>query len=113
MAAFSRARTIRSRHVWCQYTKRQGLQPRGQRWNGEEHQMGIGSSKSRQVSRRHLLKTGAAALGGGAAALTGTPGLEAGAGQAPAVLTGSQTGRPFHGLVRHASTLDIQDMRLL
>jgi hypothetical protein len=30
-----------------------------------------------------------------------------------AVLTGTQTGRTFRGLVRHANTLDVQEMRLL
>jgi S-(hydroxymethyl)glutathione dehydrogenase/alcohol dehydrogenase len=35
------------------------------------------------------------------------------AGQAPAVLTGSQTGRRFKGLVRHGTTLDVQELRLL
>jgi len=68
------------------------------------------SSNGRRLSRRHVLKSGAAALGGGAALLTGEPESTA---QAPAVATGSQTGRTFKGLVRHANTLDIQEMRLL
>jgi len=58
-----------------------------------------------RLSRRHLLKTGAAALGGGAA-------LHAQA-QAPGVLTGTQTGRTFRGLVRHSTTIDVQELRLL
>jgi S-(hydroxymethyl)glutathione dehydrogenase/alcohol dehydrogenase len=60
-----------------------------------------------RLSRRHLLKTGAAALGG-SAALQGK--VQA---QAPGVLTGTQTGRTFRGLVRHSTTLDVQELRLL
>ncbi len=56
-----------------------------------------------RLSRRHLLKTGAAALGGSAA-------LKA---QAPGVITGTQNGRTFRGLVRHATTIDVQELRLL
>lgn len=58
-----------------------------------------------RVSRQQALRSGAAAIGGGAALLAGAP--------APAVLTGTQTGRTFRGLVRHAMTLDVQDLRLL
>jgi S-(hydroxymethyl)glutathione dehydrogenase / alcohol dehydrogenase len=66
----------------------------------------------RAVSRRHVLRSGAAALGGSAAFLAGaTTGAQNR--QAPAVLTGTQTGRTFRGLVRHDSTLDVQDLRLL
>src|SRR4051812_3566361 len=68
------------------------------------------SSRRRRLTRRDVLKSGASALGGGAAMLTGAPAPGA---QAPAVLTGTQTGRRFKGLVRHSSTLDIQEMRLL
>ena len=56
-----------------------------------------------RLSRRHLLKTGAAALGGGAA-------LKA---QAPGIITRTQMGRTFRGLVRHSTTLDVQELRLL
>ena len=74
------------------------------------------SSRRRRLTRRDVLKSGATALGGGAAMLTGAPapgGNVAQAAQAPAVLTGTQTGRTFKGLVRHSNTLDIQDLRLL
>jgi S-(hydroxymethyl)glutathione dehydrogenase/alcohol dehydrogenase len=76
--------------------------------------MAFQTRKKRAVSRRQALKAGAAALGGGAAFLGGTPTL-AGAQkpQAPATLTGTQTGRTFRGLVRHSNTLDVQEMRLL
>jgi S-(hydroxymethyl)glutathione dehydrogenase/alcohol dehydrogenase len=57
----------------------------------------------RRLTRRNLLKTGAAAL----AASTVVE-----AQQAPAVLTGTQTGRTFRGLVRHGTTLDVQELRL-
>jgi S-(hydroxymethyl)glutathione dehydrogenase/alcohol dehydrogenase len=60
-----------------------------------------------RLSRRHLLRTGAAA---GAAALGGGAALKA---QAPGVITGTQTGRTFRGLVRHSTTLDVQELRLL
>ncbi len=74
------------------------------------------SSRRRRLTRRDVLKSGATALGGGAVMLTGAPapGAQAAqAAQAPAVLTGTQTGRTFRGLVRHSNTLDIQDLRLL
>src|SRR5262245_52901901 len=67
----------------------------------------------RAVSRRQVLKRGAAALGGSAAFLAGADTGDAQNRQAPAVLTGTQTGRPFRGLVRHDSTLDIQELKLL
>ena len=67
----------------------------------------------RSVSRRHMLRTGAAALGGGAAYLTGARAADAKSAQAPAVITGTQTGRTFRGLVRHSNTLDVQELRLL
>ena len=65
----------------------------------------------RRLSRRNVLKTGAALF----AAEMGRrqaapPAVEAQ--QAPAVLTGTQTGRRFRGLVRHGTTLDVQDLRL-
>jgi S-(hydroxymethyl)glutathione dehydrogenase/alcohol dehydrogenase len=63
------------------------------------------------MSRRNVLKTGAAALGG-SAALFATPSPAQGA-QGPAIATGAQTGRPFRGLVRHSTTLDVQELRLL
>jgi S-(hydroxymethyl)glutathione dehydrogenase/alcohol dehydrogenase len=65
------------------------------------------------VSRRHLLRSGVAALGGSAAYLAGAGTPSAQSGQAPAVLTNAQIGRRFRGLVRHSNTLDIQDLRLL
>ena len=68
----------------------------------------MSQSKAR-VSRRKMLKT--AALGGGGALLAG-PAAAQGA-QAPAVLTGAQTGRTFRGLVRHSTTFDVQELRLL
>lgn len=64
------------------------------------------------MSRRQALKSGAAALGGGAALLAGAPAARARNAQAPAVLTGTQTGRSFRGLVRHGTTLDVQELRL-
>src|SRR5712692_1107394 len=67
---------------------------------------------TRAVSRRHVLRTGAAAIGGGAAALAGTT-PHAQDTQAPSIATGTQTGRTFRGLVRHDSTLDVQELRLL
>ena len=78
--------------------------------------MGTRPKGKKQLTRRGVLKTGATALGGGALLLGngGTP-LDAAPAQAqaPAVATGTQTGRPFRGLVRHEATLDVQEMRLL
>ncbi len=75
--------------------------------------MGTRSTHRRRLTRRQVLKTGAASLGGGMAMLTGAPALEAQPGQAPAIGTGTQTGRTFRGLVRHGTTLDVQELRLL
>ena len=69
------------------------------------------SSRSKRLSRRNILKTGATALGGGAALLAGSAAAQNS--QAPAVLTGTQTGRTFRGLVRHSTMLDVQELRLL
>jgi S-(hydroxymethyl)glutathione dehydrogenase/alcohol dehydrogenase len=71
---------------------------------------------AKRLSRRRMLKTGATALGGGTLALRGVaaaPAAGAAAQQAPAIATGTQTGRTFRGLVRHDATLDVQEMRLL
>jgi|SRR5262245_977519 len=70
------------------------------------------ASQSRsRLSRRRVLKTGVAALGGGTAWLDATSSVKTA--QAPAVLTGSQAGRTFRALVRHDTTLDVQELRLL
>ena len=71
------------------------------------------STSRRRLTRRHVLKTGAAALGAGTGVLNAPPVLEAQSTQAPAVVTGAQTGRSFRGLVRPGTTLDVQEMRLL
>ena len=75
--------------------------------------MGTESNGSGRLTRRRVLKAGAAALGGGTAVLAAAPALDAQAAQAPAVLTGTQVGRTFRGLVRHGTALDVQQMRLL
>ena len=75
--------------------------------------MGSESNGKRPVTRRRVLKAGATALGGGTALLTGMQEVSAQTAQAPAVLTNAQTGRTFRGLVRHDSTIDVQQMRLL
>ncbi|HYJ95660.1 MAG TPA: hypothetical protein VEV86_13605, partial [Vicinamibacterales bacterium] len=75
--------------------------------------MGTESNGKRRLTRRRVLKAGATALGGGTALLAGMPAVGAQNAQAPAVLTNTQTGRTFRGLVRHDSTLDVQQMRLL
>jgi len=68
---------------------------------------------ARTMSRRKWLRSGAAAIGGGAALLSGTgAGAQAQIGGAPAIATGAQAGRPFRGLVRHGTTLDVQELRL-
>jgi len=67
----------------------------------------------KRLSRRRVLRAGATALGGGAVALAGNAGAGAAPAQAPAIATGTQTGRTFRGLVRHDATLDVQEMRLL
>src|SRR6188474_3319012 len=75
--------------------------------------MGSESTGKQRLTRRRVLKSGATALGGGAALLSGSPTADAQNAQAPAVLTNAQTGRTFRGLVRHGSTLDVQELRLL
>jgi S-(hydroxymethyl)glutathione dehydrogenase/alcohol dehydrogenase len=62
------------------------------------------SSKSRNISRRRVLKTaGAAAVGTGAAALLG--GGIAAQGQAPAILTNAQGGRKYRAFVKSGPAL--------
>jgi S-(hydroxymethyl)glutathione dehydrogenase/alcohol dehydrogenase len=65
--------------------------------------------------RRALLTRGAAAVAGAAALGAGR--AEAGplqqqSGQAPAIVTGTQTGRSFRGFVRHGTGAGIEQMRL-
>ena len=60
--------------------------------------------------RRALLTRGAAAVAGVAA--MGAPSLSAQGGQAPAVATGTQTGRQFRGFVRRGTGAGIEQMRL-
>ena len=75
--------------------------------------MATHSRGKRGLSRRQLLTSGAAALGGSGALLGGMPDAHAQTPSAPAIGTGAQAGRPFRGLVRHDSTLDVQELRLL
>ena len=65
----------------------------------------------RRLSRRNVLKTGAALLAAEMGRLKTAPTVVE-AQQAPAVLTGTQTGRTFRGLVRHGTTIDVQELRL-
>src|SRR6266849_6795439 len=76
-----------------------------------ETPMAYEQKSKRRLSRRQILRSGAAALGGTGALLAGA--TEAAQNQGPAVLTGPQTGRSFRGLVRHDATLDVQELRLL
>jgi S-(hydroxymethyl)glutathione dehydrogenase/alcohol dehydrogenase len=61
-------------------------------------------SKSSRISRRRLLKTGAAAVGGGASVLLGG-GTVIAQGGAPAILTNAQGGRKFKGFVKYNGDL--------
>lgn len=70
------------------------------------------------LSRRSLLKKGAAAVaGGGAATLLGNQAPAAGvagqAAQAPAVLRGAQTGRRFKAALGNARNIAVEELRLL
>jgi S-(hydroxymethyl)glutathione dehydrogenase / alcohol dehydrogenase len=76
----------------------------------------------RRLSRRQILRS--AALGGTGALLAGataaSPPVDSAQGGTfdfaqggPAIATGTQTGRTFRGLVRHGTTLDVQELRLL
>jgi S-(hydroxymethyl)glutathione dehydrogenase/alcohol dehydrogenase len=62
------------------------------------------------VSRRALIRDGAAALGGAILAdrAASTPIVSA----APAVQRGTNVGRPFRALVRHGTGIDVQEVRL-
>jgi S-(hydroxymethyl)glutathione dehydrogenase / alcohol dehydrogenase len=65
--------------------------------------------------RRALITRGAAAVAGaatGAVALSGEPVLTAQGGQAPAIATGTQTGRTFRGFVRRGTGASVEQMRL-
>src|SRR5438105_14006798 len=63
-------------------------------------------SKPSPISRRRLLKTGAAAVGGGASALLGG-GIVAAQGGAPAIQTNAQGGRKFQAFVKYNGDLPI------
>jgi S-(hydroxymethyl)glutathione dehydrogenase/alcohol dehydrogenase len=71
---------------------------------------------SESLSRRDLLKTGTAALvGGGAALLTGQEVIAQAPAGAPAIFTQwrpETAGRQFRALVRHGTSLDVQDLTL-
>ena len=58
------------------------------------------------LSRRNMLK--AAAAGGGVAFVP-----QVVAGQAPAQLTGTQTGRRFKAFVRHGTGASVEELKLL
>jgi len=60
-------------------------------------------------SRRALLKNGAAAVGG---AVVGGASLNAQSQNAPAIQTGTMTGRPFRALVRSGTGIDVRELRL-
>src|SRR4029450_13297532 len=68
----------------------------------------VGVMTKRRLSRRRTLATGAAAAGGVRLQTDA-----AYAQQAPAIGTNTQTGRTFRGLVRHGTTLDVQELRRL
>src|SRR5262245_26866582 len=76
--------------------------------------MGTRADKKRQLTRRGVREAGATARGGSAGLLGGGAlgGADAAQAQAPAIATGTQTGRTFRGLVRHDATLDVQELRL-
>src|SRR5881296_2113584 len=84
-----------------------GDAPRG----AMEAPMAYERKSKRRLSRRQILRSGAAALGGTGALLAGA--TSTAQNQGPAVLTGTQIGRTFRGLVRHDTTLDVQELRLL
>ena len=64
-------------------------------------------SMDRPTSRRDLLKRGAATFGG--AALL----AQAGSAQnAPAIQTGTTSGRKFRAFVRHDTTASVEELRL-
>jgi S-(hydroxymethyl)glutathione dehydrogenase/alcohol dehydrogenase len=73
----------------------------------------MGPNSKDRPTRRQILKRGAAALGGGAVLGAPKGSLGAASAQSPALATGTQTGRSFRGLVRHGTTLEVVDMRLL
>ena len=74
----------------------------------------------RGVSRRALLKKGAAAAVAGGASLVASPPLTAAGraqaaqpGPAPAIQQGSQAGRPFRAFVRFGTGTSVEELRLL
>src|SRR2546428_3631847 len=76
-----------------------------------ETPMAYERKSKRRLSRRQILRSGAAALGGTGALFAGA--TSAAQNQGPAVLTGTQIGRTFRGLVRHDTALEVQELRLL
>ena len=71
--------------------------------------------RTSRISRRAVMKDGAAILGGtmlgAGSALEAARGAEAQA-SSPAVQTRTSAGRPFRGLVRHGTGLTVEDLRL-
>ena len=81
-----------------------------------EYPFDSGALQSASLSRRDLLKTGTAALvGGGAAVLGGKEALAQTPTGAPAIFTQwrpETAGMRFRGLVRHGTSLDVQELTL-
>jgi S-(hydroxymethyl)glutathione dehydrogenase/alcohol dehydrogenase len=71
-----------------------------------------GESKGPTSPKRRALLTRGAAAVAGAAALAGGDSALAGGGQAPALATGTQTGRSFRAFVRRGTGAGIEPMRL-
>src|SRR3989442_12075488 len=74
-----------------------------------ETPMAYERKRKRRLSRRQILRSGAAALGGTGALFAGA--TSAAQSQGPAVLTGTQIGRTFRGLVRHDTALEVKSCR--
>jgi S-(hydroxymethyl)glutathione dehydrogenase/alcohol dehydrogenase len=73
------------------------------------HPADASAGESGTFSRRDLIKTGAAALGGASLLARGA----LAAPEAPAVQRGATAGRPFRALVRHGTGISVEDLRLL
>ena len=61
------------------------------------------------LSRRKMLRKAAAAAAGSSVAFV----PQAATGQAPAQLTGTQTGRRFKAFVRHGTGASVEELKLL
>src|SRR4051812_13280547 len=66
-----------------------------------------------EVSRRSMLKGATVVAAATGASLAGSPAARGAQPAAPAIMTGTQTGRSFRAFVRHGTTATVETLKLL